>query len=81
MDLNTFDLTLGINVNLVSYLNKQPIRLITKCQSLNKSLVVVEFERVVVDESGLFVPTTNSSPVQSSDVDEEFVDAVSNLSL
>lgn len=44
IDLNTFDLTLGINVNLLRYLNNQPIRLICKSLSKNVPFFIVEFD-------------------------------------
>ncbi|KAI8849611.1 hypothetical protein BC829DRAFT_361868 [Chytridium lagenaria] len=43
IDFNTFDLTLGINVNLLRYLNEQPIRLICKSHSKNVPFYVIEF--------------------------------------
>ncbi|KAJ3129292.1 hypothetical protein HK100_008715 [Physocladia obscura] len=44
IDLNTFDLNLGINVNLVRYLNNQPIRLVCKSLSKNIPFFIVEFD-------------------------------------
>ena len=44
IDLNTFDLSLGININVLPYLNSQPIRLICKSKSLNVVLFVIEFD-------------------------------------
>ena len=44
--MNTFDLTLGINVNLVKYLNKQPLRLLAKRKSLNTHLFIIEFDLI-----------------------------------
>jgi hypothetical protein len=44
IDFNTFDLTLGINVNLLRYLTKQPIRLICKSLSKNIPFYVIEFD-------------------------------------
>jgi len=46
IDLNTFDLSLGINVNVHKYLNNQPIRLMSKSQSMNEQFFVVEFDLV-----------------------------------
>ncbi|KAJ3115840.1 hypothetical protein HDU96_011028 [Phlyctochytrium bullatum] len=43
IDFNTFDLTLGINVNLLRYLSDQPIRLICKSHSKNVPFYVIEF--------------------------------------
>ncbi|KAJ3102202.1 hypothetical protein HDU97_000699 [Phlyctochytrium planicorne] len=43
IDFNTFDLTLGINVNLLRYLQDQPIRLICKSHSKNIPFYVIEF--------------------------------------
>ncbi|KAJ3213195.1 hypothetical protein HDU67_003173 [Dinochytrium kinnereticum] len=43
IDFNTFDLTLGINVNLLRYLSGQPIRLICKSHSKNIPFYVIEF--------------------------------------
>ncbi|KAJ3201997.1 hypothetical protein HK099_002026 [Clydaea vesicula] len=44
IDLNTFDLNLGININIFRYLNDQPLRLMAKSQALNKSIFVIEFD-------------------------------------
>ncbi|KAJ3354346.1 hypothetical protein HDU83_005501 [Entophlyctis luteolus] len=44
IDLNTFDLNLGISVNLVRYLNNQPIRLVCKSLSKNIPFFIVEFD-------------------------------------
>ncbi|KAJ3232200.1 hypothetical protein HDU81_003248 [Chytriomyces hyalinus] len=44
IDLNTFDLNLGISVNLVRYLNNQPIRLVCKSLSKNVAFFIVEFD-------------------------------------
>ncbi|KAI9339682.1 hypothetical protein BDR26DRAFT_820846 [Obelidium mucronatum] len=44
IDLNTFDLNLGINVNLIRYLNNQPIRLVCKSLSKNIPFFIVEFD-------------------------------------
>ncbi|KAJ3275736.1 hypothetical protein HDV01_007203 [Terramyces sp. JEL0728] len=46
IDLNTFDLSLGININILRYLNNQPLRLMAKAQSSNKVLFVIEFDLV-----------------------------------
>ncbi|KAJ3311322.1 hypothetical protein HDV04_004130 [Boothiomyces sp. JEL0838] len=46
IDLNTFDLSLGININILRYLNNQPLRLMAKAQSSNKILFVIEFDLV-----------------------------------
>ncbi len=46
IDLTTFDLNLGINVNLVRYLNKQPIRLSAKSISKNIPFFVIEFDLI-----------------------------------
>ncbi|KAJ3196709.1 hypothetical protein HK101_008048 [Irineochytrium annulatum] len=43
IDFNTFDLTLGINVNLLRYLTGQPIRLMCKSHSKNVPFFIVEF--------------------------------------
>ncbi|KAI8611100.1 hypothetical protein BC830DRAFT_1069133 [Chytriomyces sp. MP71] len=50
IDLNTFDLNLGINVNLVRYLNNQPIRLVCKSLSKNIPFFIVEFDLVKLAE-------------------------------
>ncbi|TPX61396.1 hypothetical protein SpCBS45565_g07291 [Spizellomyces sp. 'palustris'] len=52
MNLNTFDLTLGININLLQYLNKQPIRLISKSLSKNVPFYIIEFDLVDESENG-----------------------------
>ncbi|KAI9207468.1 uncharacterized protein BJ171DRAFT_492820 [Polychytrium aggregatum] len=44
IDLNTFDLSLGININLLRYLNDQPIRLMAKSQKDNTPFFVIEFD-------------------------------------
>ncbi|KAJ3065955.1 hypothetical protein HDU98_010697 [Podochytrium sp. JEL0797] len=44
IDFNTFDLNLGINVNLIRYLNNQPIRLVCKSLSKNVPFFIVEFD-------------------------------------
>ncbi|KAI9325107.1 hypothetical protein DFJ73DRAFT_220223 [Zopfochytrium polystomum] len=44
IDFNTFDLTLGINVNLLRYLTNQPIRLICKSLSKNVPFFIIEFD-------------------------------------
>ncbi|KAJ3404071.1 hypothetical protein HDV05_007365 [Chytridiales sp. JEL 0842] len=44
MDFNTFDLTLGINVNCLRYINHQPIRLICKSLSKNIPFYIIEFD-------------------------------------
>ncbi|KAJ3181940.1 hypothetical protein HDU85_003457 [Gaertneriomyces sp. JEL0708] len=46
IDLNTFDLTLGININLLQYLNGQPIRMMSKSLSKGDPFYVVEFDLV-----------------------------------
>ncbi|KAI9099510.1 hypothetical protein DFS34DRAFT_693906 [Phlyctochytrium arcticum] len=46
MNLNTFDLSLGISINLLQYLNKQPIRLISKSLVKNVPFFVIEFDLV-----------------------------------
>ncbi|KAJ3312871.1 hypothetical protein HDU76_002786 [Blyttiomyces sp. JEL0837] len=46
IDFNTFDLTLGINVNLLRYLTNQPIRLICKSLSKNIPFFIVEFDLI-----------------------------------
>eukprot|EP00842_Homolaphlyctis_polyrhiza_P000734 jgi/Hompol1/1661/HPOL_005674-RA len=51
IDLNTFDLTLGININLLRYLKKQPVRLMAKSQSKNIHLFVIEFDLVKTSDS------------------------------
>lgn len=43
IDLNTFDVSLGIRVNLIHYLNNQPLVFKAKSKSLNRDLFVVEF--------------------------------------
>jgi hypothetical protein len=50
MDFNSFDLSLGINVNLVRYLSKQPIRLFAKSQAKNVTFFCIEFD--LLDELG-----------------------------
>ncbi|KAJ3088980.1 hypothetical protein HK102_007479 [Quaeritorhiza haematococci] len=51
IDLNTFDLNLGINVNLIKYLCDQPIRLMAKSLSKNVPFFVIEFD-LSDDDSG-----------------------------
>ncbi|RKO88451.1 hypothetical protein BDK51DRAFT_32657 [Blyttiomyces helicus] len=46
IDLNTFDLTLGININLLGYMNNQPIRLMSKSWTKNIPFFVIEFDLV-----------------------------------
>lgn len=46
VDFNTFDLNLGINVNLLGYLNNQPITLYVKSLKDNTKFFVVDFELV-----------------------------------
>ncbi|KAI8913668.1 hypothetical protein EDD86DRAFT_201189 [Gorgonomyces haynaldii] len=53
MDLNTFDLALGINVNLIRYMNDQPLRLVAKSQALDIPFFVIEF--ALVDSDGTTV--------------------------
>ncbi|RKO98277.1 hypothetical protein CXG81DRAFT_3654, partial [Caulochytrium protostelioides] len=43
MDFNTFDLSLGMSVNVARYTNNQPIRLICKSKSKNATIFVVEY--------------------------------------
>ncbi|EGF81903.1 hypothetical protein BATDEDRAFT_34647 [Batrachochytrium dendrobatidis JAM81] len=51
IDLNTFDLNLGISMNLLRYLKRQPLRLMAKSQSKNIYLFVVEFDLVKTSDS------------------------------
>ncbi|KAH9271273.1 hypothetical protein BASA83_006595 [Batrachochytrium salamandrivorans] len=51
IDLNTFDLNLGINVNLLRYLKKQPLRLMAKSQSKSIYLFVIEFDLIKTTDS------------------------------
>jgi hypothetical protein len=44
MDLNTFDLSLGININTLAYINEQPIRMMAKSQSTGQMFFVIEFD-------------------------------------
>ncbi|KAJ1556592.1 hypothetical protein HK096_000031, partial [Nowakowskiella sp. JEL0078] len=46
MDFNTFDLTLGLNINVMPYLKNQPIRIIMKSKSKNIPFYVVEYALV-----------------------------------
>ncbi|KAJ3152156.1 hypothetical protein HDU89_001375 [Geranomyces variabilis] len=46
IDLNTFDLNLGININLLQYLNKHPLRLISKSLSKDIPFFIIEFALV-----------------------------------
>jgi hypothetical protein len=46
MDLNTFDVSLGINVNALQYLNEQPIRMMSKSQSTGRVFFVIEFNLI-----------------------------------
>ncbi|KAJ3008315.1 hypothetical protein HKX48_008651 [Thoreauomyces humboldtii] len=50
IDLNTFDLNLGININLLQYLNKHPLRLISKSLTKNVPFFIIEFDLVDVEE-------------------------------
>ena len=59
MDLNTFDLALGINVNLIRYTNEQPIRLTAKSQSKNTPFFFIEFFLTEMDGS-IVTPSTLS---------------------
>lgn len=60
MDFNTFDLELGINVNIIRYLNNQPVRLVAKSLSKNIPFFYVEF--LLVEENGEMVtPDTMTS--------------------
>ncbi|KAI8826998.1 NADH(P)-binding-domain-containing protein [Fimicolochytrium jonesii] len=51
IDLNTFDLNLGININLLQYLNKHPLRLISKSMSKDIPFFIIEFALVDEDEN------------------------------
>jgi hypothetical protein len=44
--LNTFDLSLGININTLQYMNQQPIRMLAKSQSTGVVFFWVEFDLV-----------------------------------
>ncbi|KAI8914868.1 hypothetical protein DFJ77DRAFT_500774 [Powellomyces hirtus] len=46
IDLNTFDLNLGININLLQYLNKHPLRLMSKSISKDIPFFIIEFALV-----------------------------------
>jgi hypothetical protein len=46
MNLNTFDLSLGININAIPYLNNQPIRMMAKSKQTGKYFFIVEFDLV-----------------------------------
>ncbi|KAJ3123124.1 hypothetical protein HK098_002167 [Nowakowskiella sp. JEL0407] len=50
MDFNTFDLMLGININVNPYLKDQPIRIIMKSKSKNIPFYIVEFALVDPNE-------------------------------
>ncbi|KAI8803240.1 hypothetical protein BJ742DRAFT_908783 [Cladochytrium replicatum] len=49
MDFNTFDLSLGVNINALRYLNDQPITMIMKSKSKNIPFFVMEFALVDPD--------------------------------
>ncbi|KAJ3278103.1 hypothetical protein HK104_002649 [Borealophlyctis nickersoniae] len=46
IDLNTFDLSLGISINLIQYLKGQPIRMMAKSWSKNVPFFVIEFDLI-----------------------------------
>lgn len=43
LNFNTFDLSLGININIIQMMNQQPIRLLCKSRSRNIPFFYVEF--------------------------------------
>ena len=51
MDLNTFDVSLGLTINLQPYINNQPLCLVAKSQSMKKTLFVVEFDYLYEDDT------------------------------
>lgn len=67
IDLNTFDLTLGINVNLLRYMNNQPIRLMSKSARKNQPIFIIEFD--------LLKPGSSNSVAAASSDEEQFHDA------
>lgn len=46
--MNTFDVSLGMNINVKSYINYQPIRFTSKSRSSGKTFFAMEFELVKV---------------------------------
>ncbi|KAI8898161.1 hypothetical protein BC833DRAFT_590740 [Globomyces pollinis-pini] len=59
INFNTFDVSMGININILRYLNEQPIRLLAKSQSTNQTFFVVEFD-LVPDVDGKVIPSVTS---------------------
>ncbi|KAI8898601.1 hypothetical protein BC833DRAFT_589183 [Globomyces pollinis-pini] len=46
IDFNTFQLSLGIHIDITRYLNHQPVRFMAKSKSLDTTLFVIEFKLV-----------------------------------
>ena len=79
INMNTFDLSLGINVNVFKLLNNQPMRLVAKCRNSNKTFFCVEFRLVNPDgkedsQSSIETCLGVSSREEGEDPDD-FVDA------
>ncbi|KAI8928416.1 hypothetical protein BC831DRAFT_397511 [Entophlyctis helioformis] len=78
IDLNTFDLNLGISVNLLRYLRKQPIRLMAKSQSKNVHFFVIEFDLVKTGTDAGDDDDQDSEELSATaSANDEFVDAES----
>ncbi|TPX30952.1 hypothetical protein SmJEL517_g05628 [Synchytrium microbalum] len=79
MDFNTYDLSLGINVNVLKYANYQPIRLFTKSASKNIPFFIIEFDLVdshghgvgYVRENGGLRPPSSPKGSKSDEEDDE----------
>ncbi|TPX39212.1 hypothetical protein SeMB42_g06406 [Synchytrium endobioticum] len=69
MDFNTYDLSLGINVNVLKYANYQPIRLFTKSASRNIPFFVIEFD--LIDTKGRGVGYVREKAADSPKDDDE----------
>lgn len=50
INMNTFDLSLGISINILKYLEGQPVRMVAKSWKSDKSLFVVEFDLIHPDD-------------------------------
>jgi hypothetical protein len=67
MDFNKFDLSLGLNINVLRYILHQPIRLICKSGSTNIPFFVIEFDLIPDPNASdsLAVPEASSTGSKS----------------
>lgn len=70
INMNSFDLSLGLSLNIFKTLNEQPIRLVAKSKSANVIFFMVEFALVKDDEHAQHSPKT-----AADDASLEFEDA------